>query len=587
MGSTAILIFMLFLPLNVLSGFKIIDRFGGSYPKNAVCRILYPKAVADILNGDLKERFSAAIDSILDGFRVIKYLNCSSSEFEVDGDPFAMLPNGTYTSAIGLIQRKEAEMVTILVRPDSLPNEPGIIGPVLFEAEAVIVSKRVSSELQRTTRQLTAFFSDIPDLNYFFINITVFIFVVTFLIMEYRNLPVNQRISTKKLLIMFENVFHGFSDALNLEAQTMTGRIVLGSFFVFLFFFVYGLFLCKVGADLVSLKGAEEMEQIEEIIEDPKLGAITLKQLFLVRVLEAEVKYRPDSQLAQLKRKMDLNPKSVIDVAAFAADVSAGLMANEKLFQGVIDNKVAIIAERSLIKYHARINCVANTKMAMQVRPSKTTFAPGTLSFLLSHEVDPTVLKVLEYFLRVQREGSLIDSYTEAIKEATIDALETPVTVKTLECQLGINETLSDIRMGMDSFRQLSINDYEMVFLGLGYALAFSFLILVSELLYSQVVMKPFRGNKTELRVCVHADSEGESVTSSIERTENVMRSIAKPVTVLEILEASSSDYSQCARDRNKCLAFETKGSRISPADSETRKLARTPLAKKSTAGTR
>ena len=69
------------------------------------------------------------------GFAFMWYLNCTMNPSMSTQNPQDMLPNGTYTSAIGFIQRNEIDVLTHLVRSDSVLNEPGIMEPELFEAE--------------------------------------------------------------------------------------------------------------------------------------------------------------------------------------------------------------------------------------------------------------------------------------------------------------------------------------------------------------------------------------------------------------------------------------------------------------------
>ena len=476
------------IPFKGSLGEKITQRFGGSYPKNA-CRLMYLRDMS-VAAADQYRLITA---SILDGFRVIDYLNCSKIEFAVSEEPLAMLPNGTYTSTVGYIQRNEADILTFIIRPDSLPHEPGIIGPELFEADASIMSARVKSRAEKSERQLLNCIADFPIVNYAFILITTFIFVVMYLIMEHRNRPLIERISTTKLLTFLENASHGFVDHINLYASRTTGRILLGSFLVFLFFVIYGMFLSKIGADMVTVKEQHEIEKIEEVLENDDLTIVTIKEMYLNRLLDTELKYRPESLMAQVKRKMNSNPKAILDVKKIMDDPQKAIESNRRLIGDLVDNTAAFLQETPILKHMLKLNCLAIPGMAALLRTSQVTYAPGTLNVMYSYKIDPKVRRVFDYYIRVQREGSLIDTYLEAAKEIYISMLMTPETVRSLQCKLQINETLADMRLGFGSFRQITIKDYEVAFLGMGCAYAFSFLILVAEILRSKLRRKCFR----------------------------------------------------------------------------------------------
>ena len=479
-----ILVIVLFLT-SYAYGKKIIERFGGSYPKDS-CRVLYPSFV-DGIEGDFKQRCHPLIDSISKGFAFMGYLNCTMVPWMGDQDPLEMLPNGTYTSAIGFIQQNEADILTLVVRPDSLPNEPGIIGPELLEADIAILSARLQGNAERNVRQLTVFFADFPVVNYAFILIMTFIFMVMYLIMEHRDMPLIERISIKKLLNLTEGVSQAFMDSVNLDASRTTGRIVLGSFLIFLFLLLYGIFLSKIGADMVTLKEPHELERIEELLQNDDVTTTTIKQMWFLRLLDAELKYRPESVMAEVTRYVYSNPKGIFDVSTLLDNPETAMEANVKLLKGLFTNKVAILQETMIIKYYQKVNCVINSAIASMVRTSKATYAPGTLNFIYSHMIDPKVRRVMDYYLRVQREGSLIDTYIETTKEVLLDFYSLEQNRYTLQCELGMNETLAEMRLGFGSFRQITTYDYEAAFVAMGYALAFSFVVLVGEILHKQL----------------------------------------------------------------------------------------------------
>ena len=472
-------------------GGKIIERFGGSYPKDGR-RLMFFQDMY-IMEGELKEALQPTVEAIESGLRVFKYLNCSKISLELSEEPLAMLPNGTYTSVIGFIQRNEADILTFFVRPDSLPHEPGIIGPVIAEADVSILSARVRMQTKISTRQLTVFFKNFPGINYAFILLTTIICMVMYLIMEHRDMSLIERISTTNLLTLLEKTSHGFMDSINLDASRTTGRIVWGSFLIFLFFAVYGLFLSKIGADMVTVKEPQEFERPDELIENDNVTIMTVKQVYLHRLLDDELESRPESLMAQVKRKMIANPKAVLDIKKIIGDPQKAVEANLQLLAALLNNEAALLQENVFLKYYQRLSCAIYTEDATLLRMSQATYAPGTLNFIYSHKIDPKVRQALDYHLHVQHEGSLISAYIESAEESSISFWRRPHSFKTIQCQQGVNETLADMRLGFGSFRQITTNDYEATFLGVGCVFALSFVVLVAEILRSMSQRKGFR----------------------------------------------------------------------------------------------
>jgi hypothetical protein len=466
---------------------RIIDRFGGKYPIGARCKLLY----FDFLNGlegYTKECLSPVLNTIDHGIRAHNLLNCTSVPYSVL--KIAILPNGTYTGAVGFIQRNEADIITLVIRPDNLPYEPGIIGPDFVDAEVAIVSARTQSWGIREKRTLTVFFRDFGDLNYIFSVISIAIFMTTYLVFEHQGESLVQRIGVQRYLKIIEKVFHSLIDQQIMDAQRLKGRIVLGSLNIFIFFLVHGFFMSKIGADMITLKVEPEINRIEELIGPASPRIFTIKQLFFADLLKAELNYRSESINAQIKKKLDSDPAGFLDIEGVMDNPMGALMFNKKILGELLDNKAAMLLEKTLNKYYQKLNCLINTGIASLIRMSSATTAPGTLNFLYSHKIDPRVRRVLDYYLRVQREASLIDTYIGAGREGLIKLLETKPSLRSMQCELGINETLADIRLGYGSFRKLSYSDYEMTFHSMVYAYTFCSAILFYEVGYKKFVGK-------------------------------------------------------------------------------------------------
>ena len=486
-------------------GTRIIDRFGGSHRSLDPCVIMAYKHLMTIEEDTLR-RFPSVTRSVSGLFRFLSDYNCTLMPYEMQPDPYGYLPNGTYTSTVGIIQRNEVDTMMLFVRPDSLPFEPGLIGPVMLPADSSITSARMSSKVQTIERTLTVFISDFGVINYCYVFICIFVFGLLFVLLEHNNLSVRERLSITRICKLIERIGYSLVDQESMNATNTHSRILLLAFNVFLFFMLYGLFLCKIGANLVTLSVPHEIEGPEELLTNGSdVAQMAVFGLTTVpRVLELEDRYRPDSLMAQVKRKVWTNPNGIISMKNYIDNPQDTMMINMKLFNDLRDNKVAVLAEEVVIRRYQKLNCVLQPSVAAWVRSTKETFAPGLLSTIYSHRINPFVRKVFDYYFKIMGEGMLLYSVLEALQEDGPPFVNAQVTVESIQCELGVNETLRDMNMGWGSWRKFEDHDYLPLFIGMGYSFLGSFFVLIIEIVVhslGRVFRKKKRTNKrTTLR---------------------------------------------------------------------------------------
>ena len=167
---STLLILMICNP--IVSGVKVIERFGGFYRKDLPCKLWIPEGM-DKFEG-MSSSSPLNLNELIDS---VKKLNCTFIRSK--GDDFGYpMENGSYTGLIGMVQRQESDVMLVAVRPDSLPYEPALIGPMVLEADAAIISGK--SKKNRVTREILEFVSDVDPLVYAYFGISIIVFSVCY-----------------------------------------------------------------------------------------------------------------------------------------------------------------------------------------------------------------------------------------------------------------------------------------------------------------------------------------------------------------------------------------------------------------------
>ena len=163
---------------------RIIDLFfGGRYRTDFPCRLMVPKQM-EVLQRQALESLpwrNTRLSVVQNIATIMKRFNCSITYglYDNTGEPDL---NGTYDGFIGRMQRQEAEIFGITARMDSLPYEPVLFGPVAYEADSSIISRRNYSK--QLHREIVSFVEDIDITVYLYVAIVIIIFSVTFMVVE-------------------------------------------------------------------------------------------------------------------------------------------------------------------------------------------------------------------------------------------------------------------------------------------------------------------------------------------------------------------------------------------------------------------
>ena len=386
---STLIIFMICNP--IVYGAKVIDRFGGFYRQDLPCKLWVPENVEAF---DEIQAASTFKSNVLLG--PLKKLNCTIVITKSDEFGYPM-DNGSYTGLIGKVQRQETDLMFIAVRPDSLPHEPALIGPMLLKADAAIISGK--SKKNRVTREILDFVIDVDPLVYAYFGISVIVFSVCYTISivvskenegeDWDALTVGKdflkTIWESCAAVLDEEQFSPF----NYSSRILTLFFTLG-----LFFGIYGIFLNNVGADLIRRNGPPNIDSLEYFANNiTHTKPVVVKKLYLLNLLKSEPR---DSTLGRLWSLMEKEQNETVFDVDFdrlnAGDEEYRMQVFAKatdLLWEVQNRKKALIMPRSMATNGKRIACTMNPVNISRLYISKESFAEGTLNTLMSHGIHP------------------------------------------------------------------------------------------------------------------------------------------------------------------------------------------------------
>ena len=429
------------------------------------------------------------------GNSIFQRINCSFKEGKFPEDVFFHYPNGSYTGPIGMIQRNEVTTMLYPVRPDSLPFSPGLIGPVLAPADvAIAYFKNNPIEIKR---EMTSFVTDFPTIVYAYILIGLLIFAICFMITE---VGFTKEFGPKKLMSICEKTGYTLVDQATLDAETTTGRIIkLMILHVTVIFFIHGLFLTKMGADLVVIRDSYSIDSIEELIHNDSITKpIITKQFFLLDLLKQAYVHRPKSTLGRMFEVIHSDQQRLtynLDLTQNIETISQRFFA---LLNRMQSKEVAYVMPQMPLRIFIRLCCLLIPHEGDKLKLAKETFAQGLLTFLMSRDIDPMVRRKFQYYVHTVLETSLSASVESSLSDALLMMNPTTIDTAVVRCQDLHRENAARIQFGGDDtnmWRKFYLHDYYSLFIIVAWFMAAATVILVLELLVNMVykVMKQRR----------------------------------------------------------------------------------------------
>ena len=477
----------------VSSGLRVVDRFGGSRSHSGRCLVWIPDRNNQLVTAFPIDKMKSKFDWALNAFQ---RNNCSFKEGQFPSDMFFHYPNGSYSGPIGMIQRNEVTSMLYPVRPDSLPFSPGLIGPVIGPADVAI--GYFKNDPIQIKREMTSFVTDFPRIVYAYIFIGLYLFAVCFMITEGREVAFTKRFRPKKLMSIFEKTAYTLLDQETLDAGTTRGRIILTVLHVLVIFFIYGLFLNKMGADLVIIRDPYSIDSIEELIHnDSTTKPIIAKYGFLLDLLKQAYVHRPDSTLGRMFEVIHSDLKNFTYHIDPNQNIDASLQKGLTLLKRMESKEVAYVIPHIGFQMMNRLFCLLVPDQMAKVKLAQETFAHGILTFLLSKDIDLILRKQIEYDLHTAMETSLITSVESGLLDALLMIYPTTIDTKILQCQDLHRDNAARIPFANDSYpwRKFYLHDYYSLFIVVALLLTAATVILVLEHVFNLVseVMKERR----------------------------------------------------------------------------------------------
>ena len=399
---------------SIVYGTKVIDRFGGFYRKDLPCKFWLPQGfdATDNMHGTFKT--SLLLDPL-------KKLNCTILRTEAHdvGHP---LDNGSYTGLIGMVQRQETDLLIVAARPDNLPHEPALVGPMLLEADAAIISGK--SKQHRITREILELVNDVDPLVYTYLVVSIIVFSVCYTTSIVLELSRKNELDDwdtltigKQFLKTIWESCVAVLDEEQFSPQSYSSRILSLFFTLGLFFGIYGMFFNYIGADLIRKNGPPNIDSIDYFVNNiTHTKPVIVKRLYLLNLLKSEPK---NSTLGKLWSLMEKEQnETVLDVDKDRLEAGDEMYRMQMLSKAtdllweVQNRKKALILPRSMARNSKMVGCTLNAVNISRLYISKESFAAGTLNTLMSHGIHPEIRKIFEYFGRAWNEAALMEGLT-------------------------------------------------------------------------------------------------------------------------------------------------------------------------------
>lgn len=471
-------VFLVILTLSYTAGSsRVIDRFGGRFRQDCPCRMMWAKKLSDgaAEYSGAYPRLDITLGTL---FNFAGKINCSL-EFVPFDDLGVPDDNGTYNGGIGIIQRQEADVHGFLVRPDSLPFEPGIIGPVILEGDATIVSRKNLSK--PIAREIVSFVEDFDEVTYAYAFLVILLFCITYTAMEFI-IYTDHEMSIDTLHLFLDTLNDCLSSALDqmsMSPSKISLRILAASFGLFIYVLIYGYVSNEIGSNLVINKTPPTIDSLDYFLKnDSWTRPVVVRTMYLPTLFRSS---HPESKFGQMWKVIASHPKESLWDINLRIEGSEIITRFIKLVSEINDSSKALIAERYLINKFSKAGCAIQPKLVTNLFTAKKSFAEGYLGVLFSHGIHPYVRKVFEYYLRTVHEGAYVDGLVQTIDSSVPDIVSTfRYSREVLDCL-----TVKSSKPDEEEWRPFTVADLKKVFylFGIGSVVGGGILFLV-EVIY-------------------------------------------------------------------------------------------------------
>lgn len=424
---------LIFVPFETT---KILSNIKYSYKPGARCLIQAPKHfnVDSPINPFMLRRF---IKDLLNFLHMNK-VNCSFSYIEnIDfGSPNE---NGSYNGLIGMVQHGQQDVAMILVRPDSLPYEPGKVTPTFFPADVTIVSRRNES------KKISYEFIKVLDFD-----MTIYIYFLTCLFFffgcsySFCEIVFSDKTTCKNFFQKYLNTVREAIDLVidqeTFSPSSMTGRVLSISACLFCFFAIYGILFNNISADMVVNIKPPVIDSLEDLLDHPVKPYMT-KNTFIHSSLKSSPK---GSKLHELWLKVSASNNDLMTLDELSSPKSLNITTN--ILDDIVQSKKAMILPNYFSETWSKLLiCMFYPKESSKLYQASQLFAPGMLTSLMNPKIDLYTEKIFTYMLTTLLETDLLKGGVQIMaKDApvlmNIDSRENKYNRRVIQCVEQRNE---------------------------------------------------------------------------------------------------------------------------------------------------
>lgn len=393
---------------------RIIDRFGGRIRTDIPCRLSMMK--------DSQMTVGPLNDLRLAWMWWLQRVNCT---FVFDTYEDTGLPddNGTYNGCIGRVQRGESDIFAMFIRPDALPYEPGLLGPVMIEADEAIFSRRNYS--RQINREIASFVAEFDEVLYSHVAFALYMFSVLYAGVEWILSNWTRR---DKMDLRLRDLFMSYTDVLretftaligqmNLDPDRWSNKLLTHCYSAFMFVLVSGIVCNVIGSNLVVNPTPSQIDSVSWFNNESWIRPVIIKKMFLYMLLKSST---PGTTANNLWQVIQSSPDvSIIDANMEGGSKEEAAQKLQDLVGEVNDHKKAVIAPRFMLDGAVKCGCVYNPDLINHIHISSESIAEGLMVSIMSHQIHPYIREYFEYLMQttclemglIRAALSLMDSF--------------------------------------------------------------------------------------------------------------------------------------------------------------------------------
>lgn len=383
---------------------KISERFSNIDSSNAKCVVQIPQVFANVPLESLPKGLAELMGKVWTFHKI----NCSLEP--VLYEPSEANENGSYNGLIGMIQEHRQDLGFFMIRPDSLPFEPGKLTSPVFPADVTLITRRNKSRVDM--REITNFLN-LDFVVYFDSFIALFFISATLYAFAETLLRVRGRFTIKRFVKKFQETVWKIGTLLcdqeMFHPTTTTGQVLSFSVSIFFLITICGILLNTVGADLIAVVMPPKVNSLDDLLKG-QLQPYISKNLYLYEMLRTADK---GSKYNQLWNRIQSHEGAVI---SFDLKSPHFMEDFNKLVDDIDSSKAAfILPDAFLVEGFKSAACLYFKKMENTTK-AEQLFAPGILTSLMSWKIHPYTEKVINYIYTTLLETQILTAAISLMK---------------------------------------------------------------------------------------------------------------------------------------------------------------------------